>query len=61
MGKTKSVISKNEDHPLLKYLLESTTSKLKKNFMIINAKDLTKLFVAAMCFHFSPPHSSPNY
>jgi phage terminase large subunit-like protein len=60
MGKTKLATSKNENHPLLKYLLKSTTSKLKRNFTITNAKDLTKLFVAAMCFHFAPPHSSSN-
>jgi hypothetical protein len=60
MGKTKPATSKNEDHPPLKYLLENKISKLKKNFTITNAKDLTKLFVVAMCFHFTPPHSSPN-
>jgi hypothetical protein len=60
MGKTKPAISKNENFPPLKYLLENTTSKLKNNFTITNVKDLTKLFVVAMCFHFAPPHSSPD-
>jgi hypothetical protein len=60
MGKTKLTTSKNEDHPLLNYLSKNTTSKLRNNFTITNAKDLTKLFFAVMCFHFTPPHSSPN-
>jgi hypothetical protein len=61
MGKSRPTTSKNEDHPLLNYLLESTTSKRWNNFVIINAKDLTTLFVVAMCFYFTPPHSSPNW
>jgi hypothetical protein len=59
MGKIKPTTSKNENHPLLNYLLEST-SKLKNNFTITTEKYFTKLFVATMCFHFTPLHSSPN-
>jgi hypothetical protein len=61
MGKSRPTTSKNENHPLLNYLLESTTSKRRNNFVITNAKDLTTLFVVAMCLHFTPPHSSPNW
>jgi hypothetical protein len=50
MGKTRLAANKNEDHPLLNYLLRNTTSKRWNNFMITNAKDLTKLFTSAMCF-----------
>ncbi len=34
MGKIRLAASKNQDHPLLNYLLESTPSKLKNNFML---------------------------
>jgi hypothetical protein len=60
MGKNRLTTSKNENHPLLNYLLESTTKRWN-NFVITNAKDLTTLSVVAMCFHFTPPHSSPNW
>lgn len=46
---------------IVDYLLESTTSKRWNNFMITNAKDLTMLFVVVVCFHFTPPRSSPNW
>jgi ABC-type oligopeptide transport system ATPase subunit len=36
MGKTKPSTSNNQDHPLLNYLLESTPSKLKNNFMLLD-------------------------
>jgi hypothetical protein len=35
-GKTTPGVSKNEDDPLLNYLLENTTSKLKNNFMLFH-------------------------
>jgi hypothetical protein len=35
-GKTTLGVSKNEDDPLLNYLLENTTSKLKNNFMLFD-------------------------
>ncbi len=38
MGKTKLVVSKNQDHPFLNYLLENTPSKLKNNFMLLEIK-----------------------
>jgi len=38
MGKIRLVTSKNQDHPLLNYLLESTPSKLKNNFMLLAEK-----------------------
>jgi hypothetical protein len=34
MGKTKPIITKNQDHPLLNYILENTPSKLKKQFHV---------------------------
>jgi hypothetical protein len=34
MGQIRLATSKNQDHPLLNYLLESTPSKLKNNFML---------------------------
>jgi hypothetical protein len=60
MRKNRPTISENEYHPLLNYLLESTTKRWN-NFVITNAKDLTTLFIVAICFHFTPPHSSPNW
>jgi hypothetical protein len=38
LGKIKLVTSKNQDHPLLNYLLKSTPSKLKKNLMLFVEK-----------------------
>jgi hypothetical protein len=38
MGKTKLAINKNQDHPLLNYLSESTPSKLNNNFMLFVKK-----------------------
>jgi hypothetical protein len=38
MGTTRPIVSKNQDHPLLNYLLENTTSKLKKIFMLLVKK-----------------------
>jgi hypothetical protein len=38
MGKISLAASKNQDHPLLNYLLESTPSKLKYNFMLLTEK-----------------------
>jgi hypothetical protein len=43
MRKIRPIASKNQDHPLLDYLLESTPSKLKNNFMLF-AKSLSKKF-----------------
>jgi hypothetical protein len=36
MGKTKLATSNNQDHPMLNYLSESTPSKLKNNFMLLD-------------------------
>jgi hypothetical protein len=36
MGKTTLGVSKNEDDPLLNYLLENTTLKLRSNFMLFD-------------------------
>jgi hypothetical protein len=38
MGKTKLVVSKNQYHPLLNYLLENTPSKLEKQFHVVCKK-----------------------
>jgi hypothetical protein len=38
MGKTRSITSKNQDHPLLNYLSKNTSSKLKNNFMLLAEK-----------------------
>jgi hypothetical protein len=38
MGKFKLSTSKNQNHPLLNYLLENTPSKLKNNFMLLVKK-----------------------
>jgi hypothetical protein len=38
MGKTKPIINKNQDHPLLNYLLKNTPSKLKNNFTLLEKK-----------------------
>jgi hypothetical protein len=38
MGKIRPTASKNQDHPLLKYLSENTPSKLKNNFMLFVKK-----------------------
>jgi hypothetical protein len=38
MGKTKPRTSKNQDHPLLNYLSENTSFKLKNNFMLVVEK-----------------------
>jgi hypothetical protein len=38
MGKTRPVVRKNQDHPLLNYSLENTPSKLKNNFMLFAKK-----------------------
>jgi len=34
MGKTRPVVNKNQDHPLLNYLSKNTPPKLKNNFML---------------------------
>jgi hypothetical protein len=36
MEKTKLATSNNQDHSMLNYLLESTPSKLKNNFMLLD-------------------------
>jgi hypothetical protein len=38
MEKIGPIASKNQDHPLLNYLLESTPLKLKNNFMLFAKK-----------------------
>ncbi len=36
-GRTKPAVNNNnQDHPLLNYLLEITSSKLKNNFMLLD-------------------------
>jgi hypothetical protein len=44
MGKTKTVVSNNRNHPLLNYLLEITPSKLKNNFMLLDTQFQTQKF-----------------
>jgi hypothetical protein len=43
LGKTKLVANKNQDHPLLNYLVENTPSTLKKNSCCLK-KNLNKKF-----------------
>jgi len=38
MGKIRFATNKNQDYPLLDYLLKSTPSKLKNNFMLLVEK-----------------------
>ncbi len=38
IGKTKPIISNNQDHPLLNYLSKSTPSKLRNNLMLFDPR-----------------------
>jgi GTPase SAR1 family protein len=38
MRRTKLTVNKNQNHPLLNYLLKNTPSKLKNNFMLLETK-----------------------